>query len=392
MKRFLIILLVAVIAFGGIITYAVTQKPSVPAESGEISGSETAENTENAESTESETLFDYNALYRTHEPEETVMTVNGEDISWDEYFQNLSQCMQEAEYYGMTDLSAAVSEGEDTTWDEYIRLNAEEYVKNMYAVTGYCSKNGIELTDEIRQSIDETLVAYTASVCGEGATEEDLAKYLKEQRYVTLDTFKKLVDAQYLVQNILTLAYGENCEKITDEQAVSYLEENGYINANHILLLTMDMTTREELDEAKQQEKEAQAKELSEQLKAAEGDNEKLVALFEELKEQYDEDSGKATNPHGYTFKDGVMVKEFEEAAKALDEYEISDPVKSTYGYHVIMRLPLDPDALIAGSSSATGRMMCASKEISDRIQEEFDNSEVRYSEGFRDFKISDIV
>ena len=300
--------------------------------------------------------------------------------------------MQEAEYYGMTDLSAAVSEGEDTTWDEYIRLNAEEYVKNMYAVTGYCSKNGIELTDEIRQSIDETLVAYTASVCGEGATEEDLAKYLKEQKYVTLDTFKKLVDAQYLVQNILTLAYGENCEKITDEQAVSYLEENGYINANHILLLTMDMTTREELDEAKQQEKEAQAKELSEQLKAAEGDSEKLVALFEELKEQYDEDSGKATNPHGYTFKDGVMVKEFEEAAKALDEYEISDPVKSTYGYHVIMRLPLDPDALIAGSSSATGRMMCASKEISDRIQEEFDNSEVRYSEGFRDFKISDIV
>ena len=383
MKKFLIILLAAVLVFGGIITYAGIKKTAAPAEETEAAVPET---------TEEEALFDYNAMYRSHSPEEIVMTVNAEEITWDEYFQNLSQCLQEAEYYGMTDLSAAVAEGGDMTYDEYIRENTEEYIKNMHAITGYCRENDIALTEELKKTIDERIAAYAVSVCGEGATEEDLARYLEEEQYVTFDTFKKLVDAQYLVQNILTLAYGENCEKITDEQALGYLEENGYISANHILLLTMDMSTYEDLDEAAQQEKKEKAEELYARIKEAEGDSEKLVELFETLKEEHDEDSGKVTNPHGYTFTDGTMVREFEDAAKALGEYEVSEPVKSAYGYHIILRMPLDPDAVVTGSYSATGRMLYASEEISDRLQEKFDSSIAEYTEAFRNFKISDIV
>ena len=36
-------------------------------------------------------------------------------------------------------------------------------------------------------------------------------------------------------------------------------------------------------------------------------------------------------------FKEGVMVKEFDDAAFALDVNEISEPVKTQFGWHLIL-------------------------------------------------------
>ena len=38
------------------------------------------------------------------------------------------------------------------------------------------------------------------------------------------------------------------------------------------------------------------------------------------------------------------MVAEFEETAFKLEENELSGPVRSAYGYHIILRLPLAED------------------------------------------------
>ena len=48
------------------------------------------------------------------------------------------------------------------------------------------------------------------------------------------------------------------------------------------------------------------------------------------------------TFPDGYTFGDGQMVQEFEDGTRALEEYALSDIVESSYGYHIILRKPLD--------------------------------------------------
>ena len=107
-----------------------------------------------------------------------------------------------------------------------------------------------------------------------------------------------------------------------------------------ILLLTMDPATGEELDETLVAEKAATAQRLAEELQAVK-DPAELLERFARLKEEYCEDSGKTVYAEGYTFTPHTMAAEFEAACKALEPYEVSDPVLSKYGYHVILRRPL---------------------------------------------------
>lgn len=77
-------------------------------------------------------------------------------------------------------------------------------------------------------------------------------------------------------------------------------------------------------------EKQSQAIKVAEELKA--GGN------FSEIAKKYSTcPSGKRGGDLGQ-FGRGQMVKEFEQAAFALKPGQVSDPVKSPFGYHIIKR------------------------------------------------------
>ena len=61
---------------------------------------------------------------------------------------------------------------------------------------------------------------------------------------------------------------------------------------------------------------------------------------FGKMARQFSIDSGSAKRDGslGY-FGRGKMVKEFENAAFALQAGQISEPIKTQYGYHIIKRL-----------------------------------------------------
>ncbi len=64
-------------------------------------------------------------------------------------------------------------------------------------------------------------------------------------------------------------------------------------------------------------------------------------ADFDALLAEHNIDPGMEQNPDGYVFTKGEMVKPFEEAAFSAAEGEITAPVQTDYGYHIIKRMPL---------------------------------------------------
>lgn len=79
-------------------------------------------------------------------------------------------------------------------------------------------------------------------------------------------------------------------------------------------------------------EKQSQALEILERIKSGE----KFGKLAKEL--STDSGSAKRDGSLGY-FGRGKMVKEFENTAFRLEVGQISEPVKTQYGYHIIKRL-----------------------------------------------------
>ncbi len=77
-------------------------------------------------------------------------------------------------------------------------------------------------------------------------------------------------------------------------------------------------------------EKESVAKEILERLKKGES--------FAKLAEQYSIDGSRRRGGDLGLFRKGVMVREFENAAFALNKGEVSGLVKTQFGYHIIKR------------------------------------------------------
>lgn len=101
--------------------------------------------------------------------------------------------------------------------------------------------------------------------------------------------------------------------KVTEKEVKEYYDNfKPEIKARHILV-----------------EDEATAKEVKKKLDEG--------AKFEDLAKEYSTDPGSAANGGDLGwFGPGKMVPEFEEAAYALNVNEISEPVKSQHGYHII--------------------------------------------------------
>ncbi len=175
-------------------------------------------------------------------------------------------------------------------------------------------------------------------------------------------------------------------EKVSDEDVLKYLQDEEYMYANHILLMTMDPQTREALDDETKAQKKAQIDEIYEKIAAVKDDPEALVKLFKELKEEYCEDTGKTAYPDGYVFTPGTMVPEFENTVLSLGDYGLSEPVESDYGYHIILRLPLATDAVMGyntDGSTFDARTTYVSAHYTQTISDELDALEMQFADGF---------
>ena len=132
------------------------------------------------------------------------------------------------------------------------------------------------------------------------------------------EQLKKLMLAPELMVQQLREVYA-----VSRADQMKDMFEKKYLRAKHILLK----------EDAGTSNREAEAVELVKQARGG--------ADFDALVAQHGEDPGMAANVTGYVFPEGQMVQEFYEGTLALELNAISDPVRTSYGWHIIQRLPL---------------------------------------------------
>lgn len=224
--------------------------------------------------------------------------------------------------------------GEETTAaiEDFYRINA--------ALITLCAENGIEFTeDEYKQNVQAYILAMQSSYGDEYDSvfaDSPFSKYffyLYSTIYQPL--FSKLNDI-YLEDD------SSDFVSASRAATLEYMNENDYVRAKHILIQFPDGENEDgTLTDAQKEEVLAKANEVLDKVNAMSD-----ISEFDALIEQYNEDPGMTSNPDGYYFTKGEMFEEFENAAYSLKEGETSGLVETPYGYHILLKLPLDDDAL----------------------------------------------
>ena len=150
--------------------------------------------------------------------------------------------------------------------------------------------------------IDVTLLARAADAKKLGDSPDFAKKLAYARRRALMDALLEETTKTAATETAMKTLYDESVKKLTPEQEV---------RARHILVETED-----------------KAKEILQKLKAG-GD---FIALAKENSK----DPGAADGGDLGYFAKGQMVPEFAEAAFKLDKGQLSDPVKTQFGWHVI--------------------------------------------------------
>jgi peptidyl-prolyl cis-trans isomerase C len=111
------------------------------------------------------------------------------------------------------------------------------------------------------------------------------------------------------------------------------------VRAAHVLISTLDPVTHQPIPAEAKKEKLKLANEIK--ARAEKGED------FAALAKQYSDDPGSKNKGGEYTFPRKKMVPEFEAAAFSMKVNQVSDPVETQYGYHVIKLLEKLPESTV---------------------------------------------
>lgn len=279
----------------------------------------------------------------------------------------------------MNDISLFLSEGDG------FEDSKKNYVEMMEKTLKYGELGkamGLELTDEDKTNIMQS----KANFARQGGGLSEYKDYLKKAG--SSMEFLEMLFTESAYQQKVTEQVEEEIgdEEASDEDVEKYFLEN-YIRAKHVLVaLEEDEPEEEATDTAEAEDAEAEEDaETPEPTPVNEEDGKKGEELanlilekaqngedFDKLIETYNTDPGMKDSEDGYIFTDGDMVSEFYDCAKELAPGEFG-VVKSSYGYHIIERLPLSKDEKKFGEWLEDNKATVADKIHQDKIDTRLD-------------------
>ena len=261
--------------------------------------------------------------------------------------------------YGLSGLGSQQSSMGEGTWKDYFLDQAINSLKQNIALGKYASENGIALTDEEKQAVEDSFSSLeeTAKSYGYGSADKFIAANYGIGNNV--NSVKKYATELELASKVYNQVAEETSEAVTLEEIK---EQYPTVAVRHILVKAEAAEDGTYTDEAKEAAK-AKAEEILKEWE--EGD--KTEESFAALAEEYSEDPGSNTNGGLYdSVMQGQMVEEFDafcfdENRKSGDTAIVYGESASYAGYHVMYFVGEGDPA-----NNETGRSYIASEKMSE--------------------------
>lgn len=290
--------------------------------------------------------------------EDIVLVVNGEKIDKAKYEQAYLEILNEQRQFTQ-DIEKAL-QGPDGAYRQLqwraqaIDRLIEKAIKDREAKKRLINVSAKKIDERYKKEYENFLAMLRQNY---GIDEKELARLLKE-RGSSLPAYQRQIRDQVAAQlreEALEEAVVGQLE-VTDAQLIEFIEQNktryindilgylqpsmaelqAYFEANREKYATPEVKARHILvsvDENASEEQVAEARNKIEEIKKQLDSG----ADFAELAKKYSDDKSNAENGGDLGwFGRGVMVKEFEETAFALDIGKVSAPVRTRFGFHLI--------------------------------------------------------
>ncbi|NLB32165.1 MAG: hypothetical protein GX818_00140 [Tissierellia bacterium] len=233
-----------------------------------------------------------------------LATVNGKALSKEEYDKSLAYYKDYVEYqYGENTWETEATKG--LTYKEYYENYVMDTMTYRLLLLDAAEKEGLTASEEEKQHELENFKVYFQN-------DEDYKKYLEQSNMTEEDLLAELSNDILINQYVLSKI--ENLNPSDDELKTIFddLRMNVQIKASHILVDTEEESLK-----------------VIERINKGED--------FAELAKELSTDLGSGANGGDLDyFNYGKMVQPFSEAAFALEIGEVSEPVQSDFGYHII--------------------------------------------------------
>ncbi len=283
----------------------------------------------------SQTLYEFATGLKD---DDAAATVNGTEIPNEQFLYWLATDCYNV-YSNYTQYYGTVPDFTDSELASYLLDDVKTAVTYYTVMREMCTENGITVTDEQEAELQQQIDDYETEN-GEGSYQKLLQSYGLSE-----DSFHYVYTNGFLYTNLADKLMGEPTEADLEQ----YVTDKGIFSVKHILIKT---TTSDQTDDdgnvtQTADEYNAEKKALAENLLAQLQQSDDMETLFDSLMNEYSDDGrdddGNLSYPDGYTFdEDDSLIDGFREASLALDVGELSDIVETDYGYHIILRLPVD--------------------------------------------------
>lgn len=306
-------------------------------------------------------LEDSLAMYQPKEAldAEVLATINGLPIS--------AACVR----YTSIATEASYGNSEEVT-EEQIKEEVEDYYRQNAALIALAHENNIPFEGKDITTIEANIQAMKLQYGDEYDTIFDDSPFTKYYYYLYTSVyspiFSKLTD-KYLADT------ESDFSKQAVEDTLAYAAENEYVRAKHILITFPEGEGENgELTDAQKAETLAKANDVLAKVNAMAD-----ISEFDALIAEYNEDPGMESNPNGYYFTKGEMVEPFENAAYELEEGKTSGLVETNYGYHILLKLPINDEKLTESSLYST----VLGQNLNEYLIELGDSYEIKYNDNY---------